>query len=78
MSGRPPRWIPLLAAVIELSLAAAIIIFWRPQAGTVWWYVRAVPFVLLAYQGCVSLWHVFISSDATLRRRLHGDFKDSN
>jgi hypothetical protein len=76
MTDRPSRWIPLALAVMELLLVAAIMYFWRPKGGTIWWYVRGVPVVLLVYQAGVSLWDTFVTSDEKLNRRFRGDFKN--
>jgi hypothetical protein len=76
MAEKAPRWIPIVWAIIEFSAVGAIIFFWRPKDGTFWWYVRAVPFALLSYMGIQSLWCGFFASNATVQRRVRGDFKD--
>jgi len=76
MAERPVRWIPIFSALRDFAVVAVPMLLWRPHTYTLWWFVPAVPVVLFLLMGCMSVWHAFFISDASLRRRLQGDYTD--
>jgi hypothetical protein len=70
------RVVPLVWGIIDCTLLAAILFFWRPQDHTLWWFARGLICTVLLVLGSWSFWDTFISSDEKVRRRVQGDFSD--
>jgi hypothetical protein len=78
MPEKAPRFVPITWGIIDLLVAAAIVFFWRPASGTLLWYVRGVPVVILGAMGLQSMWIGFFASAEVVRRRAMGDFTDDH
>lgn len=78
MPDRAPRFVPLTWAGIDIAAAAALLFFWRPETGTLWWFVRGLPVIVLLAMGGQSLWTGLFASDEVVRRRVEGDFTDNS
>ena len=63
LAERAPRWVPFVHAIIELGIAAALLLLWHPHAGGILYWVRGIIFAFFALPGSFSLWLALFGSD---------------
>lgn len=63
LAERAPRWVPFAHAVIELGIAAALLLLWHPRDGGILYWVRGIIFTFFALPGGFSLWLALFGSD---------------
>jgi hypothetical protein len=71
---RNQRYVPILSGVFDLVVALGIFLFWSPEAGGFWWWVRGVPLTLFVYMGIGSLKRGFFASDTEITRMVAGEY----
>jgi hypothetical protein len=68
------RWIPLTWAAIDLGIAAALFLLWRPHAYSLLWWVRDVAGGVTFLMAVQSLYFGLFAPRARIRRLVNGDF----
>jgi hypothetical protein len=58
----------------NLAVALGLLIFWSPESGGFWWWVRGVPLTLFLYMGIGSLKRGFFASDTEIARVVAGEY----
>jgi hypothetical protein len=60
---RNQRYVPILSGIFDLAVVLGLSIFWTPESGGFWWWVRSVPLFLFTYMAFGSLKRGFFASD---------------
>jgi hypothetical protein len=71
---RNQRYVPILSGIFDLAVALGLLIFWSPESGGFWWWVRSVPLFLFTYMGIGSLKRGFFASDTEIARMVAGEY----
>ena len=72
------RLIPLIWALIDLAIAAAIFFYWYTEQYGFWWWIRGIVVAFFLVMSLQSFGIAFFASDRRVRRTLEGDFSDRN
>jgi hypothetical protein len=71
---RNQRYVPILSGIFDLAVALGLLLFWSPESGGFWWWMRSVPLVLFIYTGIGSLKRGFLASDTEIARMVAGEY----
>jgi hypothetical protein len=76
---RNQRYVPILSGIFDLAVVFGLFLFWSPESGGFWWWVRGVPVAVFLYMGIGSLKRGFFASDTEITRMVAGEYdaKDS-
>ena len=48
-------YVPIMSGIFDLAVVLGVLLFWSPEFGGCWWWVRSGLFALFAYMGIGSL-----------------------
>ena len=68
------RYVPILSGIFDLAVVLSLFLFWSPESGGFWWWVRGVPVALFLYMGIGSLKRGFFASDTEIARMVAGEY----
>ena len=68
------RYVPILSGIFDLIVVLGLLLFWSPEPGSFWWWVRGVPLTLFLYMGIGSLKRGFFASDTEIARMVAGEY----
>jgi hypothetical protein len=71
---RTQRHVPILSGIFDLAVVLGLLLFWSPEFGGFWWWVRGGLLVLFAYMGTGSLKRGFFASDTEIARMVAGEY----
>jgi hypothetical protein len=71
---RNQRYVPILSGIFDLVIVLGLLLFWSPESGGFWWWVRGVPLALFLYMGIGSLKRGFFASDTEVARMVAGEY----
>ena len=71
---RTQRYVPILNGIFDLAVVLCLLLFWSPESGGFWWWVRGALFALFAYMGFGSLKRGFFASDTEIARMVAGEY----
>jgi hypothetical protein len=71
---RNPRYVPILSGIFDLAVVLGLSIFWTPESGGFWWWMRSIPLFLFTYMAFGSLKRGFFASDTEIARMVAGEY----
>ena len=71
---RTQRYVPIMSGIFDLAIVLGLLLFWSPEFGGFWWWVRGGLFALFAYMGIGSLKRGLFASDTEIARMVAGEY----